>query len=71
MLFAGVVTVYTGQLVTITGGSAPVGQLALLDASVHVLDGGTLLLDKVHMGGGVTVDSGGVLQSQGGSLVRH
>jgi plastocyanin len=66
----GLLTLYSGQHVTITGAAAPSGQLALLDGSIHVLPHGTLTLDAVHVGGSVTVDRGGTLHQLRPNVVR-
>ena len=61
----GHLTVFADQHVTIVGEDAPVGQLALLVASVHVLDRGSVWLQSLHLGGRATVDSGGVMATPG------
>ena len=43
----GLITVYAGQTFTCTGSGAPIGQLALLDASIHVQPGGVAVLNTV------------------------
>ena len=46
---SGAVTVHAGQTLTITGQGAPVGQLALIDAAISVLDGGVAELRSLHL----------------------
>ena len=65
----GHVTVYVNQTLTVTATGAPIGQLALLDASIHVMGGGTAVLDHVHVTSWVAVDRGGTLDNRG-SLVE-
>ena len=48
---------------------APTGQLALVDAAITVMAGGTLVLRAVHVAQDVTVQPGGAVQNVG-SLVR-
>ena len=46
---SGAVTVHAGQTLTITGQGAPIGQLALIDAAISVLDGGVAELRSLHL----------------------
>lgn len=62
-------TVYYNQTLTVTATGAPIGQLALLDASIHVMSGGNLILDHVHVTSWVAVDRGGTFDNRG-SLVE-
>jgi hypothetical protein len=64
----GFLTVRANQTVSITGAAAPTGQLALVDAAITVMAGGTLVLRAVHVAQDVTVQPGGAVQNLG-SLV--
>eukprot|EP01046_Picozoa_sp_COSAG06_P021370 COSAG06_NODE_1603_length_8956_cov_6.771029_3_plen_1532_part_00 len=55
-------TIYDGQTLTFTGTQMTVDRLALIDATVSVLAGGSLVVDAVHVSGGVTVAAQGTLQ---------
>eukprot|EP01047_Picozoa_sp_COSAG01_P045311 COSAG01_NODE_4163_length_5278_cov_155.844951_4_plen_193_part_00 len=66
----GLLNIYSGQHVTITGAAAPSGQLALLDGSIQVLAHGTLTLDAVHVSGDVTLDQDGTLHQLRTNVVR-
>ena len=59
--FLGHLTVYANQSLTIQGATSPVGQLPLVDANVHVLPKGKLLMDSVWLLGPAKVDPGGEL----------
>ena len=56
-------TVADGQTLTFTGTdlSSP-GQLAMVDATVDVLDGGTLVVTATHVSGGVSLEQRATLQ---------
>ena len=65
----GHVTVYANQTLTTTATGAPIGQLTLLDASIHVMSDASLVLDHVHVSSWVAVDRGGTLDNRG-SLIE-
>ena len=60
-----------GQVVSITGQQAPLGQLALLDAKITVHDGGTVVLVAVHLSQPATVAPEGDLQITAGSVAEQ
>jgi len=62
------VTVYREQRASITGGGAPTGQLAFLDASMRVMPQGELVLNSVHVSKAIKVELYGVLTVRAGSL---
>eukprot|EP01048_Picozoa_sp_COSAG05_P013358 COSAG05_NODE_1416_length_4941_cov_5.527261_2_plen_463_part_00 len=65
----GALAVTAGQVLTITGGGAPIGQLPLLDATIHVAAGGTLVLNTLHLSREVSAETDAVVENRG-SLVR-
>eukprot|EP01046_Picozoa_sp_COSAG06_P012705 COSAG06_NODE_755_length_12532_cov_10.124990_4_plen_605_part_00 len=62
-------TVYARQILTITGRVVASGQLALLDAMIHILDEGTLILNAVHVSSAVTQELRGTLIDNTGRVV--
>eukprot|EP01043_Picozoa_sp_COSAG02_P019487 COSAG02_NODE_941_length_15750_cov_104.135582_6_plen_608_part_00 len=62
-------TVYARQILTITGRVVASGQLALLDAMIHILDEGTLILNAVHVSSAVTQELRGTLVDNTGRVV--
>ena len=59
---AGFVTIFANQNVTITGTSAPTGQLAMVSASITVKPDALLRLRSVHITQDVSVETGGVIE---------
>jgi hypothetical protein len=62
-------TVYARQILTLTGRVVASSQLALLDAMIHILDEGTLVLNAVHVSSAVTQELRGTLVDNTGRVV--
>jgi hypothetical protein len=62
-------TIYARQVLTITGRTLASGQLALLDAMIHILDEGKLILNAVHVSSAVTQELRGTLVDNTGRVV--
>ena len=61
-------TVYSGQKLTATGTPTPTGQLALLDATVTVLDGAALVVNAAYVSGGVSLAQRATMQDNTGQV---